>query len=69
MLTSDDFYISQEKLKKINELIEFHAEKYGQENSAPADVVSVTFEFSPLGSEIFINYDSGPREYILELDI
>jgi len=64
MLTATDFILPSEKGDKINEIIGRYAKSYVNQCEYPLDEVSVTFEFSPYGHEIYLTFDSGPRELI-----
>lgn len=64
MLAATDFILPSEKIDKINEIIGCYAKAYVDQSECPSGGVSVTFEFSPFGHEIYLTFDSGPRELI-----
>lgn len=60
LLNQSDFSLNQEQIRQINGFFARKAEEYAAAGEEPASGVSVTFNFSPFGREIIIQFDGGP---------
>lgn len=59
MLTNSDFALDQDQLTRLNNYLIGQAKMYADSGSDPADGVSVTYQFSPYGRMVSVQYDGG----------
>lgn len=64
MLTAQEFMLSDDELKALNQLVQQSAERFAAAGEVP-DGLSVTFSFTPgFGRTVFMQFDGGPVEEV-----
>lgn len=67
MLKANDFVLTDDELKALNQLVQESAERFASAGEVP-DGLSVTFTFTPgFGRTVSLQFDGGPvKEVCLE---